>query len=63
MRHRRAALSGSATAAVQLDLEQAWKALALVNELVKQAEAKLGVVLATAGVTGGILFNLAASRP
>lgn len=40
------------------DPDQAWKALSLVNDWVKHAEAKLGVVLAAAGVSGGMLFNL-----
>lgn len=56
MRHRRTGQSAPASA--QPDLEQAWKTLALVNDMVKQAEAKLGVVLATTGVAVAILFNL-----
>jgi hypothetical protein len=37
---------------------EAWQALALVNDWVKHAETKLGVILTVAGVSGGILFNL-----
>jgi hypothetical protein len=42
--------------------EQAWRMLTLVSNLVMQAEAKLGVILATTGVTGGILFSLVKGR-
>ena len=38
--------------------EQAWKALSLVNEWIRHADAKAGAVLAAAGVTGGVLYNL-----
>lgn len=44
------------------DPEQAWKALSLVNDWVKHAEAKLGVVLVVTGVSGGVLFNLVKDR-
>lgn len=44
------------------DPDQAWKALSLVNDWVKHAEAKLGVVLAATGVSGGVLFNLVKDR-
>jgi hypothetical protein len=40
------------------DPEQAWKALTLVNDWIKHAEAKTGASLAVAGVTGGVLYNL-----
>ena len=42
--------------------EQAWKALSLVNDWVKHAEVKLGVVLAATAASGGILFNLVNDR-
>jgi len=44
------------------DPEQAWKALSLVNDWVKHAEAKTGATLAAAGVTGGVLYNLLKSQ-
>lgn len=44
------------------DPDQAWKALALVNDWVKHAETKLSVILAAAGVSGGVLFNLVRDR-
>lgn len=44
------------------DPDQAWKALSLVNDWVKHAEAKLGVTLAATGVSGGVLFNLVKDR-
>lgn len=44
------------------DPEHAWKALALVNDWLKHAETKLGVTLAAAGVSGGVLFNLVKDR-
>jgi hypothetical protein len=47
---------------VSPDPDQAWKALSLVNDWVKHAEAKLGVVLAVTGVSGGVLFNLVKDR-
>ena len=51
-----------AAAAVSPDPDQAWKALSLVNEGVRHAEGKLGVTLASTGVTGGVLFNLVKDR-
>jgi hypothetical protein len=59
--------SGSATPdedppVVPSDPDHAWKALALVNDWVKHAEVKLGVVLAATGVSGGALFNLVKDR-
>ena len=44
------------------DPEPAWKALSLVNDWVKHAEAKLGAVLAATGVSGAVLFNLVKDR-
>jgi len=44
------------------DPEQAWKALALVNDWVKHAEIKLAVTLTATGVSGGMLFNLVKDR-
>jgi Family of unknown function (DUF5706) len=38
--------------------EQAWKALLLVNDWVKHAEVKLGVVLAATAASGGVVYNL-----
>lgn len=38
--------------------EHAWKALSLVNDWLRHAEAKLGVTLTATGVTGGVLFSL-----
>ena len=46
------------TRSQQADPDQAWKALTLVNDWVKHAEAKTGASLAVAGVTGGVLYNL-----
>lgn len=43
---------------VQPDLEQAWKILSLVTDWLRHAEAKLSVILAFAGVSAGVLFNL-----
>ncbi len=40
------------------DPDQAWKALNLVNDWIRHAEAKTGATLAAAGVTGGVLYNL-----
>jgi Family of unknown function (DUF5706) len=51
-----------AAAAVSPDPDQAWKALSLVNEGVRHAEGKLGLTLASTGVTGGVLFNLVKDR-
>ena len=42
--------------------DQAWKALSLVNEWIRHAETKAGAVLAAAGVTGGVLYNLVKSQ-
>lgn len=38
--------------------DQAWKALSLINEWIRHAESKVGVVLALGGVTAGVLYNL-----
>lgn len=38
--------------------EHAWKALALVNEWIRHADAKAGVTLAFTGVLGAMVFNL-----
>jgi len=62
MRRRRSVPAGPDTTAVSPDADQAWKALSLVNDWVKHAEAKLGVILAATGVSGGILFNLVKNR-
>lgn len=40
------------------DPEQAWKALGLVIDWVKHAEAKAGATLAATGLTGGVLYRL-----
>jgi hypothetical protein len=40
------------------DPDQAWKALSLVNDWIRHAEAKATATLAAAGVTGSLLFNL-----
>ena len=40
------------------DPDQAWKALGLVNDWIRHAEAKTAATLAAAGVTGGVLYNL-----
>lgn len=45
------------------DPDHAWRALDLVNEWVKHAEAKSGASLAAAGVVGGVLFNLVSDYP
>lgn len=58
MRLRRTAPAQAKSSAALPDPDQAWKALALVNDWVKHAEAKLGVALAATGVSGGVLFNL-----
>ncbi|RAO08400.1 Pycsar system effector family protein [Micromonospora noduli] len=39
-------------------IEDAWKTLALVTDLIKHVETKTSVTLAATGVTAGILFNL-----
>ena len=46
---------------IQGDTADAWQTLDLVNGWLKHAEAKAGVALATVGVLGGLLYNLAAS--
>ncbi|WP_137145201.1 Pycsar system effector family protein [Mycolicibacterium sp. CR10] len=43
------------------DPDQAWKALTLVNEWLRFAEAKAGAVIAAAGVSGGVVYNLVKS--
>lgn len=58
MRRHRLKPSDGYTTPEPIDPDQAWKALSLVNDWVKHAEVKLGVVLATTGVSGGVLFNL-----
>jgi Family of unknown function (DUF5706) len=60
-RHRSAPAEASATLK-PLEAEQAWRTLSLVRDLITQAETKLGVVLAAAGVSGGVLFNLVKNR-
>jgi len=55
-------LSGEAegsTAALS-DPDQAWKALSLVNEWIRHADAKAGATLAFVGVTAGILLGVVA---
>lgn len=47
-----------AHAAPHPDPDQAWKALGLVNDWIRHAEAKTAAALAAAGVTGGVLYNL-----
>jgi pycsar effector protein len=44
------------------DPEQAWKALALVNDWLKHAEAKLGVALTATAASGTVLYNLVKGR-
>lgn len=44
------------------DPDQAWKALSLVNDWIRHAEAKTTATLAAAGVTGGVLYNLVQHR-
>lgn len=46
----------------QPDPDQAWKALGLVNDWLRHAETKLGLTLAAAGVTAGVLLNLVKDR-
>jgi hypothetical protein len=53
---------GSASEAETPDPEQAWKALSLVNDWIRHSEGKAGVVLATAGVAGGVLYNLVSDK-
>jgi hypothetical protein len=62
MRRRRAASAQADPSPIPPDPEQAWKALALVNDWLKHAEIKLAVVLAATGVSGGVLFNLVKDR-
>jgi hypothetical protein len=38
--------------------DQAWKALSLVNDWIKHAEAKVGATLAASGAAGVMLYNL-----
>lgn len=45
-------------ATVDPDPDQAWKALSLVNEWLRFAEAKAAAVIAVAGVSGGVVYNL-----
>lgn len=40
------------------DPDQAWKALSVVNDWIRHAESKVGVVLAFGGVSAGVLYNL-----
>ncbi len=58
MRRRRPAPAEPDATPTPPDVDQAWKALSLVNDWVKHADAKRGVVLTAAGVSGGVLFNL-----
>lgn len=44
------------------DPDQAWKALSLVNDWIRHAEAKATAELVAAGVTGGVLYNLVHSQ-
>jgi hypothetical protein len=62
VRWRRSVPARTTTPSVSAQPEQAWHALSLVNALITQAETKLGVVLAAAGVSGGILFDLVYSQ-
>lgn len=43
---------------VDPDPEQAWKALSLVNDWIKHADAKSGITLAATGAAGILLYNL-----
>lgn len=45
------------------DPDQAWKALSLVNDWIRHAEAKTGASLTAAGVSGGLLYNLVKGKP
>jgi len=62
MRRRRTPVSSSPEpepeSPTRPDPDQAWKALSLVNDWLRHAEAKLGVALTATGVSGGVLFNL-----
>ncbi|SRR5712691_10100111 len=62
MRRRRVAAAEPGPSTTPPDPDQAWKALALVNDWVKHAETKLAAVLAATGVSGGVLFNLVKDR-
>jgi hypothetical protein len=44
------------------DPDAAWRTLSLVNDWLKYAEAKLGILLTAAAGIGGVLFNLVTSR-
>jgi hypothetical protein len=44
------------------DPDQAWKVLQLVNDWVRHAETKLAATLGAAGISGGLLYSLAANR-
>jgi len=48
-------------AAVRLD--NAWRALALVNDWIKHAETKAVATLAASGVAGGVLYTLVRGEP
>ena len=58
MKRTTAALPNPSPEPEAADPDQAWKALSLVNDWIKHAEAKTGATLAVAGVTGGVLYNL-----
>lgn len=45
------------------DPDQAWKALALVNDWIRHGDAKIGVTLAVTGAAGVMLFNLFKDAP
>jgi hypothetical protein len=62
VRWRRSVPVTAATPLAPSQPEQAWHVLSLINALITQAETKLGVVLAAAGVSGGILFDLVHSQ-
>ncbi|GAB7041953.1 MULTISPECIES: Pycsar system effector family protein [Catenuloplanes] len=53
---KREALKGPESS--NLSTDDAWKALALVNDWIKHSETKAAVSLAAAGVAGGIIFNV-----
>lgn len=46
----------------EAETDDAWKALSLVVDWIKHAEAKAGAVLAASGVAGGVLYNLVKSQ-
>jgi hypothetical protein len=62
MRRRNEAVPTPGPTANPPDPDQAWKALSLVNDWVRYAEAKLGIILGATGVSGGVLFNLVKDR-